>query len=51
MSLRFLRLLIMLIKVCFVGHFLGCLQYGLFAGKHDRLGEPTWFDTYAETCM
>ena len=46
MSLRFLRLVIMLIKVCFVGHFLGCFWY-MTALNAERRGEVTWVDQYA----
>lgn len=46
MSLRFLRLVIMLVKVCFVGHFLGCFWY-MTALNAERNGEVTWVEQYA----
>lgn len=45
-NLRFLRLVLMVVKVLFVGHFLGCIWFGLSMGQYQR-GEETWFTTYA----
>ena len=47
MSLRFLRLVIMLIKVVFVGHFLGCMWYSVAVYARANGAEETWLDRYA----
>jgi CRP-like cAMP-binding protein len=43
-NLRFLQVVIMLIKVIFLGHILGCFWYGVGASQPD---EPRWYTAYA----